>query len=71
MMAYIDEVKALVRKIKDFKIQQISREENKQVDVLTNLASTFDFIKDINIPLEFLARPSIDVAKTNIFQTMT
>ena len=69
MVAYLDKVKALTMKIKDFKIQQISREENKQVDVLANLASTFDFVKDRNTPLEFLQRPSIDVAKTNFYQT--
>ena len=69
MVAYLVEVKALVMKIKDFKIQQIPQEENKQADVLANLSSTFDFIAVWNILMEFFPRPSIDVTKTNIFQT--
>ena len=66
MVAYLDEVKVLVMKIKNFKIQQILREENKQVDFMENLVSTFDFITDRNILLEFLPRPSIDATKTNV-----
>ena len=63
MVAYLDEVKAISMKIKDFKICQISREENKKVDALANLASAFDFIPDRSIPLEFLPDPSIDITK--------
>ena len=59
MMAYLDEVKNVSMKIKDFKILQIPREENKKADALTSLASTFDFILDRNIPLVFLTSPSI------------
>ncbi|GFY88878.1 hypothetical protein Acr_06g0008180 [Actinidia rufa] len=62
MMAYLGEVKAASVKIKDFKIRQISREENKKADALANLASTFEFISDRCIPLKFLASPSIEVA---------
>ncbi|GFS42075.1 hypothetical protein Acr_00g0077930 [Actinidia rufa] len=40
MVAYLDEVKTMSRKIKDFKICQIPREEDKKADALTNLAST-------------------------------
>ncbi|GFZ15860.1 hypothetical protein Acr_25g0002690 [Actinidia rufa] len=62
MMAYMDEVKTMSVKIKDFRIRQIPREENKKADALANLASTFEFISDRCIPLEFLASPSIEVA---------
>ena len=50
-------------KIEYFKICQILKEENKKADALANLASTFDFILDRSIPLEFLPNPSIEVAK--------
>ena len=63
MVAYLDEVKAISMKIKDFKIHQIPREENKKADALANVASTFDFISDKSVPLEFLPSPSIDIAK--------
>ena len=63
MVAYLDEVKVMSMKIKDFKIFQISREKNKKADALANLASTFDFISDRSIPMKFLPNPSIDVAK--------
>ncbi|XP_057503539.1 uncharacterized protein LOC130787093 [Actinidia eriantha] len=59
MIAYLDEVKIMMGKIKNFKIRQIPREENKQADALANLASSFDFISDRSIPMEFLAGPSI------------
>ena len=62
MLAYLDEVKNVSRKIKDFKIRQIPREENKKTDTLANLASTFDFVSNRSIPLEFLLNPSIKVA---------
>ncbi|GFZ04763.1 hypothetical protein Acr_17g0003350 [Actinidia rufa] len=68
MMAYLGEVKAASAKIKEFKIRQIPREDNKKADALANLASTFEFISDRCIPLEFLASPSIGVAN-QILQT--
>ncbi|GFZ14660.1 hypothetical protein Acr_24g0008500 [Actinidia rufa] len=64
MVAYLDEVKNMSMKIKDFKICQISRMENKKTDALANLTSTFDFISDKSIALEFLANQSIEIAKT-------
>ena len=70
MLAYLDKVKNISRKIKDFKISQIPREENKKADALANLASTFDFISEKIIPLKFLANPSIKVTKP-IFQAET
>ncbi|GFS40591.1 hypothetical protein Acr_00g0069450 [Actinidia rufa] len=68
MMAYLGEVKATFAKIKEFKIHQIPREDNKKADALANLASTFEFISDRCIPLEFLASPSIEIAN-QILQT--
>ncbi|XP_057463265.1 uncharacterized protein LOC130753291 [Actinidia eriantha] len=59
MIAYLDEVKIMMGKIKNFKICQIPKEENKQADALANLTSSFDFISDRSIPMEFLAGPSI------------
>ena len=64
MVTYLDEVKNMSMKIKDFKIFQIPRKENKKADVLANLVSAFDFILDRNIPLEFLPNPSIEITKT-------
>ena len=64
MVAYLDEVKNISIKSKDFKIHQIPKEENKKADALENLASTFDFIPNRTIPLEFLPKPSIKVTKT-------
>ena len=64
MVAYLDEVKNMSMKIKDFKIWQISREENRKADALANLASTFDFISDRSMSLEFLRNSSIEVAKS-------
>ncbi|GFS32916.1 hypothetical protein Acr_00g0025320 [Actinidia rufa] len=69
MIAYLDKVKAMSIKIKDFKICQILKEKNKQVDALANLTSAFDFISE-SFHLEFLPNPNIDVAK-NIFQATT
>ncbi|GFS40353.1 hypothetical protein Acr_00g0068050 [Actinidia rufa] len=46
MIAYLGEVKAVSAKIKEFKIHQIPREDNKKADALANLASTFEFISD-------------------------
>ena len=63
MVSYLDEVKNISIKIKDFKIFQIPREENKKADALANLASVFDFISDRSISLEFLSDLSIEVAK--------
>ncbi|GFS46883.1 multifunctional protein 2 [Actinidia rufa] len=64
MMAYLDEVKAMSMKIKDFKIRQILREESKKADALANLASTFDFISDRSVLMDFLPNSSINVSKT-------
>ena len=64
ILAYLDKVKNMSGKIKDFKIRQIFRKENKKADALANLASTFDFVLDKSIPLEFLLNPSIEVAKS-------
>ena len=61
MAAYLDNVKIMSKKIKDFTIRQIPRKENKKADALANLASTFDFISDRSIHLEFLPNPSIDI----------
>ncbi|GFS34966.1 hypothetical protein Acr_00g0037010 [Actinidia rufa] len=49
MIAYLGEVKTLSSKIKEFKINQIPREDNKKADALANLASTFEFISDRNL----------------------
>ncbi|GFS43263.1 hypothetical protein Acr_00g0084440 [Actinidia rufa] len=46
MIAYLGEVKVVSAKIKEFKIHQIPREDNKKADALANLASTFEFISD-------------------------
>ena len=70
MVAYLDEVKTISMKIKDFKICQIPREENKKDYALVNLASAFDFTSNRSVPMEFLPNPSIDVAKI-VFQTTT
>ena len=59
----MDKVKTISRKIKDFRIFQIPREESKKADALANLTSAFDFTSDRSIPLEFLANPSTEVAK--------
>lgn len=61
MIAYLGEVKAASTKIKFFKIRQIPREDNKKADALANLASTFEFISNRYVPLEFLASPSIGI----------
>ena len=63
MAAYLNEVKNISKKIRDFTIRQIPREENRKDDALANLVSTFNFISDINIPLKFLSNPSIEIAK--------
>ncbi|GFZ01032.1 hypothetical protein Acr_14g0006670 [Actinidia rufa] len=68
MIAYLGEVKAVSAKIKEFKIHQIPREDNKKADALANLASTFEFISDRCIPLEFLTSPSIGIAN-QVLQT--
>ncbi|GFZ09647.1 hypothetical protein Acr_21g0002460 [Actinidia rufa] len=70
MLAYLDEVKAMSTKIREFKIRQIPREENKKADALANLASAFDFISDRSIPLEFFPNPSTDNTKI-VYQVAT
>ena len=64
MVAYLDEVKTMSTKIKDFKILQIPREKNKKADDLANLVSAFNFISNRSIPLEFWPSPGIDIAKS-------
>ncbi|GFS32087.1 hypothetical protein Acr_00g0020740 [Actinidia rufa] len=63
MVAYLDEVKTITAKIQNFKILQISKEENKKANALANLAPAVNFISNKSIPLEFLLNPSIEVAK--------
>ena len=63
-------MKTMSMKIKDCMICQIPHEKNRKANALANLASTFDFISDKNIPLEFFPTPSIEIAKT-ISQTVT
>ena len=63
IVAYLDEMRAMSMKIGDFKIRQISREENWKADTLTNLASSFDFVSDRSVPLEFLPNSRIEIAK--------
>ena len=63
MAAYLDKIKNMTQKIKSFITCQILREENRKFDALTNLASTFDFVSDRSIPLEFLSNPSIEITK--------
>ena len=63
MAAYLDEVKSMSQKIKNFTIRQILKKENIKVNTLANLASTFDFVSDRSIPLKFLSNPSIEIAK--------
>ncbi|GFZ11678.1 hypothetical protein Acr_23g0000630 [Actinidia rufa] len=46
----------------------IPQEKNKQVDIVANLASTFNFTTDRNVPIKFLPKSSIDIAKTNVCQ---
>ncbi|GFS33711.1 hypothetical protein Acr_00g0030180 [Actinidia rufa] len=41
-----------------------------EADALANLASAFNFISDRNVPLEYLAHPSIEVAKL-VYQAET
>ena len=70
MVTYLNEVKTMSINIKDFKICQILIEENKKADALANLASTFDFILNMSIPLEYLPSPSIEIVKI-IYQVAT
>ncbi|GFY85267.1 hypothetical protein Acr_04g0000050 [Actinidia rufa] len=69
MVAYLDEVKGMSMKIREFKIRQIHMQYNKKADALANLALAFNFISNRSKPLEFLPNPSIDFART-IFQTI-
>ena len=62
MVAYLDEVKSMSQKIKSFTIRQIPKEDNRKADAFANLASTFDFVSNRSIPLEFLSNPSIEIA---------
>ena len=71
LMAYLNKIKSLVIKIKNFKIQQIPWEKNKQADILENLTSTYNFSKNKNIALEFWLKPSIDTVKIDVPHTMT
>ena len=69
MVAYLDEVKTMLGKIKDFRICQISREKTmlsmkSKAEVRLAKASAFDFISNRSIPLEFLTNPSTEVAKS-------
>ena len=68
MVSYLEEVKVLSEKIRDFKIFQIPQEENRKADALANLVSAFDFISDKSIPLEFLPNPSIEMPKPSVKQ---
>ena len=52
MATYLDEMKTISTKIKDSKIRQILREENKKADALANLASAFDFTPNKSVPLD-------------------
>ena len=67
MLAYLGEVKNVSEKIKNFKIHQIPREENRKANALANLTSAFDVFSNRSIPLEFLLNPSIEIA-ISVFQ---
>ena len=69
-VAYLDKVKNISMKIKYFKIRQIPREENKKANALANLVSTFDFILDRSIPMEFLPVQVSRSAKLFVEQNM-
>ena len=59
MAAYLQKVKDLLSAFSSFKIQQVPRAQNTQVDTLARLASTKDAELLEVIPVEFLNKPSI------------
>ena len=59
MAAYLKKAKDLLTVFSSFKIRQVPRETNTQVDALARLASTKDAELLEFIPMEFLSKPSI------------
>ena len=59
MIAYLDVARALLGRLKFFRITQIPREENGKADALSKLASTMTNIWPKTIPVAHLARSSI------------
>ena len=59
MAAYLQKAKDLLNAFSSFKIQQVPRERNTQVDALARLASTKDSELLEVIPVKFLSIPSI------------
>ena len=59
MVAYLWKAKDLLNAFSSFKIQQVPREQNTQVNALARLASTKDSKLLEVVPVEFLNTPSI------------
>ena len=58
MMAYLEIVKRLLRKFKEYKITQIPQEENERADALSKLASATSYVGSKTISVAYLSRPS-------------
>ena len=59
MAAFLQKAKDLLNAFSSFKIQQVPRERNTQVDALARLTSIKDFELLEVVPVEFLSTPSI------------
>ena len=58
MIQYLAVAEHLIKKFKNCKLTQISREQNSQADALANLGSALDTDKQISIPLLVLQWPA-------------
>ena len=59
MIAYLNMVKTLLKRFKEFRIMQIPQEKNEQVDVLAKLALAMTDIWSKSVPVSHLSQPSI------------
>ncbi|KAI8555712.1 hypothetical protein RHMOL_Rhmol05G0196100 [Rhododendron molle] len=59
MQKYLDKVKSLVAKFKNFNIIRIPREDNVEADYLSKLATAREEAIPRNAPIRYLELPSI------------
>ena len=66
MVAYLNQVKELIKELSHFAICQVPHTENSQVDALARLASTRDTSLVKVVPVEYLIEPSITYHEMNV-----
>ena len=71
MICYLKKVHELLKKFVQVQVRHIPRTENSRVDALTKLATASQEDLDIQVPVEHLIEPSVDVNSDEVLLVMT